>query len=347
MPNILFRADAQEKIGIGDLMSLIYLSSEFKKNGWACFFAVRDYEPALKIIKSTRIDSVSLIPYNVSINKEVHLIKDICRDYKIDCLLMEVTKNNLWEYSELGRPTAVKACINFDGKITSDFDIVVNWCIDSSEGWYRNYGGYNTKFLLGFDYAILPDYFVWERIYSRRLKNDLKRILILTGGIDEFNLTKRIVEVLSGLPDKYVIRIILGPGYRYQSELARFMERHFSNFSLKQNVVRVFEDYMWADVAFSLGGLTSMELVASKTPAVLIAAYKHQVRRCEYLSEKNFAYYAGYYSEICDKEIIRGLEYINEKIGLFRNSLCKNNFRGGNEKIFKDIDTCRQSKQLV
>jgi len=347
MPSILFRADAEESIGVGDLMSVIYLSRKFQKQLWKCFFVVKDYPPALKIIDQHKLSNLYLIPADISLSQEIDFIKKICRDKPIDCLLMEVTKNSLDRYKALGKPSPIKACVNFDGVITEDFDIVVNWCIDSSDGLYRTYPSKDIKFILGFENTILPDYLDWQKIHGRSFSKEVKKILISMGGVDEFDLSTRIIEALSPRIDDYEIRVVTGPGYLKQKDLYKYIDSEFGHFTLKEAVGDLFEDYLWADLAFSAGGLTSSELVATKTPAILVACYEHQINRCKYYSERNWAYYTGYYQEVNEENIIKSLDYVINNISRFRDSLWQSDFRGGNEKIFKSVDSYRQSKQLV
>ncbi len=347
MPKILFRADAEDSIGTGDLMSLIYLSRLFQKNLWQCFFAVREYGPALEILKNHKLDNVYLISKHASISEEINFLRKICTDNGVDCLFMEITKHSLREYQDLGKPAPIKACVNFDGEITSDYDVVVNWCIDSFDHVYGAHKNSNTQFILGFENVILPDYFVWKAISKRVYGNKIEKILITMGGIDELDLTGKIVNTLIHKYSDYEIRVIVGPGYDYAKDLVKLMGSGLKNFRLKQNVDNLFEDYLWADLAFSAGGLTSSELVAAKIPSILIAIRKHQIKRCEYFFKNKWSCYAGYHTDLGEREILKSLNYMIKYIDLFRNFLKKADFRGGNEKIFKNIDSCRQSKKLV
>lgn len=348
MPRILFRADAQETIGVGDLMSLVYLSRQFREHSWSSFFAVRNYAPARKIAKQFELENIHIIPKDASLEEEIMLIKKICVDSNIDCMFLEITKESLLKYKTLGRPAPIKACVNFDGIITGDFDIVVNWCVDTRERLYEKHKCPKTKFILGFENAILPHYFSEKHFLVKKEKDTAEKILISMGGVDEFNLTAEVLKALSG-HDKasgFDIRAIVGPGYAHSKDLLDSLKGNVRGFTVKENCDNLSDDYMWADMAFSAGGLTSSELVAAKIPSILIAAYGHQVKRCEYYFRQNWVYYAGYRDIADEKRIRESLDYLTNNIGLFRDNLSRSGFRGGNEKIYKNIDTCRQSKQL-
>ncbi|MBN1353830.1 MAG: hypothetical protein JW994_04100 [Candidatus Omnitrophica bacterium] len=347
MPNILFRADAHKEIGTGDLMSVIYLSREFQNNSWHCFFAVRDYEPALSIVRQFGLQNVEIIPHGILLKNEIELIKKLCADNEIDCLFMEVTKNNLREYGALGKPAPVKACANFDGIITEDFDIVVNWCVDASDTLYGGYECKNTKFVLGFENAILPESVLKLGHDKKSPNKKAQTILITMGGADEFNLTHKVLKSLASCASACEIKVIIGPGYEHSQDSLNSIGTNFHKFSLIKDAKSLDGYYRWADMAFSAGGLTSSELVAAKIPAVLIAAHEHQIKRCECYSRKNWAFYAGCRKNISEMQIEAAFYHVNNNIQAFNDSLGRCEFRGGNEKIYKDIDTCRQSKELV
>lgn len=347
MPNILFRADAEKTIGIGDILSLIYLSYEFRRRRWKCFFMARDYAPALAIIKRHGLKNVFLIPRADSISSEIRLIKRVCREKRIDCLFMEITKHTLTQYKGLGRPAHVMACVNFDGIITNNFDTVVNWCVPSDSRLYNGYRANGALFMLGFEKTALPHYLDWQRIKQRKYNIKARNILIAMGGVDEFNLTKKAVSIFIQKGCPYKVKIIIGPGYRHKDDLFKMCAASRAHITIKENAENLFEDYMWADIAFSAGGLTSSELVAAKTPAVLIAAYPHQRMRCKYFSKKGLSYYCGYRTG-CGRQALRlGFLKVARNIGFYSDRLRRFNFRGGNEEIFKGINSYRQSRQLV
>jgi spore coat polysaccharide biosynthesis predicted glycosyltransferase SpsG len=231
--------------------------------------------------------------------------------------------------------------------ITPDFDLVVNWCVSSTDSLYAQYKKDSTRFLLGFENTILLDYFDLANIQKRSHSDKIQKILVTMGGVDEFDLTARVVKGLSLIDEEWEVRIILGPGYSRKAELLKIIDLGKSNFSLKENIDNLYADYLWADLAFSAGGLSSSELVATKTPAILVAAYEHQVARCQYFHQQQWAYYTGRENLFDTQTVKNSLDYLQKNIGDMRNNLQKNEFRGGNEKIFAHISSYRQSAKLV
>lgn len=338
-PRILFRADAEKAVGTGDLLSLIYLSKEFKRNGWECHFAVRDHKPARDIIKNRALKNVHFIARKLSIKEEVDFLNRLCEKTGFHCLFFEVTKHGLSAYRGLRGLTTVKACVNFDGKITDDFNLVVNWCVESGASLYRKYA--HTRAFTGFENIIMPDYFAWLRIERRKYRSTVRNILVIMGGFDEFNLGKRVIQFLQKENKKYNLRVILGSGYNQGKRQLERMAIRTGNITIKQNADNLLRDYLWADMAFATGGLTCSELVATRTPAIIIAAYEHQKKRCDYYARRGLVIFAGYHSKVGSSVLKRSFTVMQEKLPSFQRRLSRERLRGANEKIFEYIDSYR------
>ena len=337
MHKVLFRADAGESIGAGDLLSFVYLSHEFEKHSWKVFFAIKDYSPARLIIKKYNLKNVRLIKSDASIADETSLIKKICLKEDIDCLFMQITEKSLDKYNELARPAPIMACVNYDGIITDNFDIAVNWHIKSSGDLYKDYKNKKICFILGFENVILPHYFKKDQIFKKVFNQEIENILITMGGVDAPDMTGKIMSTLSKEKDRYKIRVITGPGYKYRNDLQSFMKRKFKNFVLKHNVDNLLEDYLWADVAFGAGGITASELAAAHVPAVLIAISKNQIARSKYFASKGLSLYAGYYEELNEEKILNAFRNTKKDIELFRKNLSSLSLEGGSKKVYESI----------
>ena len=115
-----------------------------------------------------------------------------------------------------------------------------------------------------------------------------------------------------GLPkhsfDQMKTTIIVGSGYEYREKLEQSLSDVTFEYEVKQNISNMFDEYMDCDVAIGSGGLTASELVASKTPSVLIATYEHQIARCRYFDSVRSVKYIGY-RKFDDKELMKAITY--------------------------------------
>ena len=293
MKRILFRADAKPSIGIGDLISLISLSKYFIKAGWKIYFMIRGYEAGVKIAQKYRLSNLITIDPQCSLDEEVRAINSICSKECIDLVFFEITERSLSDYKGL-KDTFKKAAISFDGNLLDDLSLVVSWVPDSTKLFNPNKYP-KTKFLLGYEYVTLsPEFFDDPRIKIRQYNPNPRKILVAMGGADENNLTKKVVDAL--IINKIYLQttIITGGGYEFLEKLENNLELSGLNYQLKNNIINMLEEYLDCDIAIGSGGLTASELVASRTPAILIAAYEHQIDRCKFFQSKGWGQYLGY-----------------------------------------------------
>ena len=292
MKRILFRADAKPSIGIGDLMSLINLSYYFDPNEWECFFMVRPYPAGLKLIKRVEEDKVFVLSEGITIQDEVDKINRIVKTYDIDLLFFEITEIALSEYQGLTKEVK-KACINFNSHLLNDLSLVINWDVEAVQYMHQQ-DAPKATFLLGPEYVILPKHFY--TLKNRKHSEIVETLLIAMGGADEFDFTLQIVNVLIEKKCDLKLNIIIGSGYENRDELEIKLRNSQLKFEIKQDVSDMLNEYLACDLAIGAGGLTASELVASKTPALLIATYEHQIARCQFFDERGFVQYLGFKS---------------------------------------------------
>jgi spore coat polysaccharide biosynthesis predicted glycosyltransferase SpsG len=113
------------------------------------------------------------------------------------------------------------------------------------------------------------------------------------GGADEQNFTQKVVNILLNSEKQIETTIILGAGYQYKAPLEKRLRGSKLKYTIKENVLDMFEEYMGCDLAIGAGGLTASELVATRTPSILIATYEHQIARCQYFNDRGWAMYLG------------------------------------------------------
>lgn len=291
MKKILFRADANPAIGTGDLVSLINLSKEFSKQGFECHFCFKNSPAALKLSLKHDLKNILIIEPEKSISEESNSIYSYCSEKRINDVFFEITERKLTDYKL--EPQYRFSCVNFDGVIPEGMFLVVNWNVEAVKQ-YDAEKNPETIFLLGPEYVILPSNFDSEKIKNRTYKAPVKNVLIAMGGADELDYTGKVVSSLIGTGNDFDLKIIVGAGYTKCEQLQATLCAGGIKYEIKSNIDDMFEQYMAADIGIGAGGLTSSELVASKTPALLIALYEHQVERCKHYEALGLAKYLGF-----------------------------------------------------
>ena len=293
MPKILFRADAGMDNGTGDLLSIIYLSEYFL--GWDRYFMVKDTPVARKITRKQKIHRVKLIPSELNAHKEISLINDFIKDNRISAFFSEITTGNISIYNKVR--ARFRGCIDFFGDFPKDFDLVVNWDVES-QTLYQKFKNSNILFLLGPKYVVLRKGIeclvkqIKKKSYQRSTS---KKILIFLGGIDRFNFTFSILKTLetSGYP--FRVRAILGAGFTYEKGVKEFVKYSKScHFYFYRNVENMIPHYKWADFVITAGGLSLFETIALRKPAAIVATERHQIKRCVFFSKRRIIKYLGF-----------------------------------------------------
>lgn len=296
MKKILFRADAKPSIGTGDLMSLITLSEYL--SDFECFFLTQDTPAAKGMVGCRMLKNVIWISENASIEEDVAAINAALDKYAIGILFFEITERKLTEYIGLKNGVS-KLCVNFDGVIPDDMKLVINWDA-AADKYYDTNSLLNTTFLLGPKYVILPKAFYSDDIKKREYTQDRKKILIAMGGADELDFTLQVAEAVVGKDRE--LTVVVGAGYNQIERLRNSLDAKGANYKIKINVSDMLTEYLSCDFAIGAGGLTSSELVASRTPCALMATYEHQIARCEYFDREGWAKYLGFRS--CDGKLL-------------------------------------------
>jgi spore coat polysaccharide biosynthesis predicted glycosyltransferase SpsG len=289
MKRILFRADAAPNIGIGDLMSFINLSHSFKN--WEVYFVVKDYEAATNLIEKYNLKNVYLLDQAISIDDEVDYINFFIKKNNIYSIFLQINENKLSVYDSID--VKFKACAHFDSNLPNNYDLVLSWNYDSKD--YFDLKKYkNTKFFLGAEYVVLPVNFNFKEINKRTYKNSNEKLLISMGGVDEKNLTLSVIKNLHKMRSKLNLIIILGSGYEFENMLIDYLKTTNLSYIIKKSINNMYLEYMSCDIAIGTGGLTVSELIATKTPALIVSAYEHQIKRCSYFAQKGWIIHLGY-----------------------------------------------------
>lgn len=296
MKKILFRADAKPSIGIGDLMSILHLS--FYLNDFECFFLTQATVAAKDIMAEYNPKNIFWLDEDADIISDITTINKLIDEYAIDILLFEITERKLTDYVGITNGVS-KACINFDGYVSKDIKLLINWDAAAYK-YYERSKFPDTKFLLGSRYVILPKAFYSKEIRDRTYPAKRNKILIAMGGADELDFTSKVVDAVAIGGSE--LTIIVGAGYENMDKLKDSVGKKSVPYEIKVNVRDMLSEYMKCDFAIGAGGLTSSELVASRTPCALIATYEHQVSRCEYFDKEGWARYIGF--RISDSERI-------------------------------------------
>jgi len=133
------------------------------------------------------------------------------------------------------------------------------------------YDGDNTETIFfGSDYYLIRDEFVIAK--PKEFCENPSEILVLFGGTDPQNLTKKTLNALLSIDDidKMHITVILGMGYDKKDEIET-IAGNSSNITVVQDVKLMSEYMSKADISLGSQGRTMLELAAMGVPTILMS----------------------------------------------------------------------------
>jgi spore coat polysaccharide biosynthesis predicted glycosyltransferase SpsG len=141
------------------------------------------------------------------------------------------------------------------GALVSDMNIVA---IPSERG-----GVAGKCVLRGLEYLVLDPAIG----HHRRLRKVVRSVAIAMGGSDTYGLTVEVVRALQN--DSRALTVVLGPGFRHDSELQPLLDRRIT---VRRGVESLAAELSPHDLAITAGGMTLFEACAAGLPCIAIAA---------------------------------------------------------------------------
>ena len=287
---MFIRVDANNTIGNGHFMRCIALAQAWEKiGGEITFISACETEILKNRIKK---EGYEFFPLEYAYPNEADL------EQTINCIRASSNTNKYIALDGYHFDTHYQKCLKdisnslliIDDTAHLDHyvaDIILNQNIIANDLTYSC--DPETTFLLGTDYVLLRDEFLFYKNWNRKIQQIAKRILVSLGGSDSKNIT---LEVLCALDqvnvDGLETKVIVGPNNLHLSTLIKAVRNSKHKIDLLQNVSNMPDLMIWADMAISSAGSTCWELAYLGLPAILIISSANQAMNLESL-EKNGA----------------------------------------------------------
>ena len=303
-----FRADASVKIGTGHIMRCLTLADALAAQGAECQFICRAHAGNLMEF----IRSKGYITHALRIDSEPEAEPTAL---SLNASDLEPA-HSIW----LGATQAqdAEACAPILSAYRPDWLIVDHYALDTS--WERALASYYRKLLviddladrqhecevlldqnlgrtashddglvpkdclrlIGPEYALLRPEFaeMRDRSLRRREHPELKRILIFIGGVDQTNVTGKVLEVLAdaALPQNIQLDIIMGASAPYLKEVQQQAALLPCKATVNVNVSDMAERMCLADLSIGAAGSTSWERCCLGLPTIMLVLADNQVK---------------------------------------------------------------------
>jgi UDP-2,4-diacetamido-2,4,6-trideoxy-beta-L-altropyranose hydrolase len=305
MMDVVIRTDASLKIGTGHVMRCLTLAEALKQQGADITFICRVHKGHLlgrieqhgfRTYKLPEgIENINDAEQSNSTEREktygtqwlgctqqqdAEQCQPILEKIKPDWLIIDhYAIDTVWQRSLKGSYKQLMVIDDLADR-THQCDLLLDQTYGRSEEDYINYVPKNCQMLLGSQYALLRPEFAQWREYSlkRRVKPELKKLLITMGGVDPDNVTGQVLKALKGckLPQALEVTVILGetaPNIEAVQQQAKGLPYKTQIKTAVNNMAELMAN---ADLAIGAAGATTWERCCLGLPSIIVILADNQ-----------------------------------------------------------------------
>lgn len=338
---LLIRADANNVIASGHIMRCIAIARKAISMGHEVKFVIADNNAEI-LINKHNMSYICMHTQWDDMENEIEVISDIIKKEKSDYILVDsyyVTK----KYLSTLRDLCKVAYIDDLNMFKYPCDVLICYVNYYNKFNYEMlYRDDTTRLLLGPQYTPLRDEFLQDKLEANT--EQMKSILVMSGGSDEYHIVKQILEEF----DKYEItksnKIVAICGV-YNEDYGKLVEKYSDNenITLLKAVENIHVYMRNADIAISAGGTTLYELCACGTPTICYSLADNQLDNVKSFEVDGIMKYVGdvRYDNVALKIVEEIEELLNneKKRMLIREKMFMVIDGKGTERIVREI--CR------
>ena len=308
---IWIRADGGREIGTGHIMRCLSVAEALERLGEQVCFLVAD-DAAVPLLasrgKNYRILGSSWQEPEGELDTLLPMLREDGGVFLADSYYVTA------DYLSCVRELMPVCYMDDKGLAGLPVDLLINYNIFASRSLYGPDSG-GTDYLLGTRYVPLRREF--QDAY-RPVRERAERVLITTGGSDQYDLAGRILE---NVLDRPVIKdleycVVSGLYNRHLPRLLELEKRH-ENVHIYENVTHMAQLMQSCDIAVTAGGSTMYELCAVGIPILCFSFVDNQEKIVEGFCEQKVVCFGGNF-------LVQGesmLDDISEQIALLKSNL--------------------------
>lgn len=293
--NIIFRVDASLSIGSGHVMRCLTLANALRLRGHICEFVCVNHAGNMNSLIHTEQFKIHILPerettYTADDNEYARWLG--CSQKEDGLLTADSIDLNLsdWivvdnyalseEWESFFLKKGIKVFVIDDlANRSHQCNLLLDQTFGRETADYRNFTLPNSRLLVGTEYSLLRPEFarLRNKALSRRSRLQIKRILISLGGVDEHNITERVLHGLNGsnLPNTE-LTVVVGDYCPWRNDITRLAEVMSMPVKVLVNVRDMASLIAGSDFAIGAAGSTTWERCCLGLPSALIAIAENQ-----------------------------------------------------------------------
>jgi len=292
---VYIRADGNNSIGMGHIRRCITFAKNMFPDEKVLFLSAD--ESAEKIVYENGFRTIVLETDYRNMDGEIDKLKTLFDDRGENISLEEKKKRNIVlvdsyfitkKYVEFLYDNAYVILVDDNNERTYKCDELLNYAIYADElGYEKKYT--DTKLLLGIKYAPIREEF--KKAGPIEIKENIKNVLITTGGGDSLHVENNIILGLNSIKDKIQdleFHFLIGP--MCEEGYAKVIEKNAKmvgiNWKTHENVENMAELFKDMDIAISSAGSTLYELAYMGIPTIMLLYANNQKKNIDAFMKK-------------------------------------------------------------
>jgi UDP-2,4-diacetamido-2,4,6-trideoxy-beta-L-altropyranose hydrolase len=308
MNTLVFRADAGTSIGTGHVMRCLALAQAWQDAGGQSVFASNMMPIPLEATLLSETIHVEHIQSLMGSRADATELATITQANHAQWVVIDGYHFGA-EYQRIIKSSGLNLIFLDDNAHSEHYfaDYILNQNIHAHQSLYPHCESY-TKLLLGTDYVLLRRQFLKHRNWKRTIPDVAKNILITLGGSDPNNVTVKAIHALQQIDlDGLTANVVVGAHHPYINSLESALQTSPQTIQLMKNVEDMPQLMMWADVAVSGGGITSLEAAFMGLPSILLVLADNQKASAQTMSRQSICTTPDHANDYEDDQIYQAL----------------------------------------
>ena len=290
---VVFRVDANAKIGSGHVARCLGLAQELQDRGDRAIFAAAELGGLLPRIAAEGFE-IADVPAIPGSHQDGVFTAGLCLEHGAAWLIAD-------GYSFRDAFQNVLATAKARTLLVDDYGQLGIWrsqCVlDQNFGALEDHYAAKapgTRLLKGSSYVLLRREFKDWKHWERQTKDHAHNVLVTLGGGNAEEASKKVLEALTLVPaNAFDVIFVIGPNAGNATALKQLITEHKLPVRLEINPKDMPGLLAWADLAISAAGSTSWEMCYFGLPAIVFALASNQVQTAESLRGVGAVRYFG------------------------------------------------------
>lgn len=277
---IIFRADANKKMGMGHMLRCISIAKQLKRLGKDVLFLTADDSPA-QLLADEKLTHIILDTDWMCMDEETDAVANILISRKAECMLVDSYFASPEYFESLNIPVRLLYMDDFGQKVYPADTVINANAYASAIDYRRLYDGTETKLLIGPMYAPLREAF--SSVVPRPITDRIYDIMITTGSTDPFHVSANLIRrmICDKFFDNVRLHIVSGKYYKNSDELEQ-LSKVYPQVIVYRDMNDIWSLMTSCDAAISAGGTTVYELCACGVPTAIFGFVDNQTAMRRY-----------------------------------------------------------------